>query len=171
MRTLRDFLIAESLLVEKDDGFEIPSGYAKIDARGRLSNQAKDVLGIVNLKSGSEAAKTKDGSAAIRSKMGIGSIPNEDPIKFLRLFFKQKTPINEYIAQGKEDTPPDRIILDLKGQWMSIGGKNKWKSSLKVIKFWITSVMQAYGINEPIEKVGVLQDKAQNKIMVYKRPK
>ena len=37
----------------------MPEGYAKIDARGRLSVQATKILGVVNLKKGRAVAKTK----------------------------------------------------------------------------------------------------------------
>ncbi len=173
MRTLRDFLLAETLLVEKDDGFEMPEGYAKIDARGRLSDQALDVLGVANLKKGRAAAKTKEGAAAIRKEMGPSAVANEDPIKFIKLFFKGCTSENfkSFLAIGKEDTSDDRIVIDLIGQWASIGGKNKTKSSLKVIKFWMLSIMQAYGINDPHAIVGVIQNREEDKIMIYKKPK
>ena len=139
MRTLRDFLLAESLLVEKDDGFKMPDGWAKIDARGRLSNQAVEILGVVNIKKGRDIAKTKEGAREIRSEMGPKGLPNDDPIKFVKKFFELHTNKNlkEFLALGKEDMSPDRVVIDLLGQWKSIGGKNNWKSSLKVIKFWI----------------------------------
>ena len=172
MRTLKDFLLSEALLLEEDDSFKPPAGFKKIDARGRLSDQAKDVLGVTSIKSGRDAAATKDGAEAIRKKMGPSSIPHDDPIKFLRLFFGETTPVNDYIdLPKKEQKETDQIQLELTGEWKSIGGKNNWKSSLKVVKFWITSIMRAYGIKEPIEKVGVLHNVSVNRVLVYKKSK
>lgn len=173
MRTLRDFLLAEALLVEEDDGFEMPAGYAKIDARGRLSQQASEVLGFTKLKDGRDMAKTKKGAEEIRKEMGPSAIPNEDPIKFVRLFLKnhKNDNLKDFLTIGKEDTSDDRVVVNLRGQWKSIGGKNKWKSSLKVIKFWIMSIMQAYGINDPHTVVRIVQDNANNKIMIINKKK
>jgi len=173
MRTLRDFLLAETLLVEEDKDFEMPEGFAKIDARGRLSQQAADVLGFTKLKKGRLMAKTKDGAKDIRKEMGPEAISNDDPIKFVKLFFKQLTnkKLKEFLAIGKEDMSEDRVVVDLLGQWKSIGGKNNWKSSLKVIKFWMMSIMQAYGINDPHTVVHIVQSQAEDKIMIIKKKK
>ena len=173
MRTLKDFLLAEALLVEKDDEFEMPEGYAKIDARGRLSVQATKILGVVNLKKGRAVAKTKKGAEEIRDEMGPKSLSNSDPIKICKLIFQKHTndKLKEFLKLGTEDTSSDRVVINLMGQWSSIGGKNNWKSSLKVLKFWVLSIMQAYGINDPENVVHVLQNKTEDKIMIVKKSK
>ena len=174
MRTLRDFLLAETLLVEKDDGFEMPKGYTKIDARGRLSNQAREVLGLQlgqNLSGkGKLMAKDKEGAKDIRKEMGPSALPSDNPIQFWKKFFVKCTSkkLKEFLDFNEEEG--DRVTIKLQGQWASIGGKGKTKSSMKVIKFWIFSIMEAYGITDPHEKVGVIQNLADQKIMVYKKP-
>lgn len=173
MRTLRDFLLAESLLLEEDGEFEMPEGYGKIDARGRLSAQATKILGVVNIKKGRAVAKTKNGAQEIRDEMGPKALSNSDPIKFVKLFLQKHTNNNlkEFMSMGKEKLPEDRVVVDLVGQWKSIGGKNNWKSSLKVVKFWLLSIMQAYGINDPEDVVHVLQNQNEDKIMIVKKSK
>lgn len=174
MRTLRDFLLAETLLVEKDDGFEMPKGYTKIDARGRLSNQAREVLGLQlgqNLSGkGKLMAKDKEGAKDIRKEMGPSALPSDDPIKFWKKFFAKCTSKKLMEFLGFDEEEEDRVTIELLGEWASIGGKGKTKSSMKVVKFWIFSIMEAYGITDPHDKVGVIQNLADQKIMVYKKP-
>lgn len=179
MRTLKDFLLAEVKLHEGGDdkeketksetSFEPPKGFKKIDARGRLSDQAKDLLGVVKISDGKAAAKTEEGAKAIRDKMKVASLPNEDPIKMLRKFFENKTVLSEFLTKSKEKDADDHIILQMGPSWQSIGGKSNPKSSLKVMKFWITSLMQAYGMAEPMEKAGILANAGVNQILVYKK--
>ena len=55
-------------------------------------------------------------------------------------FFKPSRSGNKF---KKEDGK--YIIIPLKGEWKNIAGKGKESSSSKIIKFWISSTIVAFG--------------------------
>ena len=163
MKTLLEYLLAEAV--------EIPGGFKKIDLRGALSDAAKEILDFSSYKKAKAAAEAQPEKII----QGLGNIPvkeKEDPLKFLEEFFSKNCPklnafVNEPSKKQKLSVKMDNsVVLSLEGQWKDVGGKGKVKSSAKVIRFWLASLMTAYGIKA---KVGYAYSEGANILLVYKK--
>lgn len=159
MRTLYDFL-----LMEAKSGKDFGDGWQDISNRGKLSNQAKEIMGVANLKSAKVAVETKEGRDKIQKK--FGQFSNNKPLEFLKEFFAKKTDMSEYLWKPTEK---DKAIqIELKGEWTSVGGKGKTDSSLKVIRFWIDSLLKVYCGKEGEDlKIGYAVNKDAAQLIVY----
>lgn len=163
MRTLYDFL-----LMEAKSGKEFGPGWQDISNRGKLSNQAKIIMGVANLKSAKLAVDSKEGRENIKEK--FGNIPgnSKKPLDFLITFFEKKTDMSEYLSKPQVKEEDKSIKIELRGDWASVGGQKNTESSLKVIRFWIDSLLRVYCGQEGEDlKIGYAVNKDAAQLIVY----
>ena len=141
MRTLREFLLTEA-------SAKVPEGFKVIDMRGKLSDQAKIILGG-KTRVAKTQAETNEGRTNIKNYFNIS--PSKNPISIIYAMLDATTNYNEYFFKpsrsGNKFKKEDGkyIIVPLKGEWKNIAGSGKASSSSKIIKFWISSTIVAYG--------------------------
>ena len=152
--------LLEYLLLEAEDSNDInahaPEGFTRVSLSGRLSKEAQDLLGYSSYKKARKVAKQEN--KKIREKLEFkGSADTSDAVKFCKTFFKSTSKLSAYITipddtntriRGLGGDTENRVFLQLKdaddGSWKDVGGKGNLKSSIRVIRFWIESTMNAY---------------------------
>ena len=175
MRTLRDFLLAEAKeeeQTEKKPKKKPSSGpphdmFKDISNVGSISNAAKEFIGG-KIKDSKAAASTEAGKKQIRDNLGAGDGPGgDDPYKILEWLMKKGTKLNDVFGD-KTQIKSKFIVLPVKGGWENLAGQGKDKSSKKLLKFWISSALVAYGVSTAWD-LGYAMNDADNLMMVYKK--
>lgn len=175
MRTLRDFLLAEAKEEEqsKKENKKKPSSgpphdmFKDISNVGSISNAAKEFIGG-KIKDSKAAASTDKGKQKIRDNLGAGDGPaTDDPYKILEWLMKKGTKLNDVFGE-RTQIKSKFIVLPVKGGWENLAGQGKDKSSKKLLKFWISSALVAYGIPKAWD-LGYAMNDADNLMMVYKK--
>ena len=173
--------LLEYLLLEAEDA-NAPSGFTRVSLSGGLSKEAKLLLGYSSYKKAKKVAQQKPS----KIKAGLefsGTADTSDPIKFCTTFFKGSSKLSAYISladdsnariRGLGGNTKERVFLKLKssseedvGTWKDVGGKGNLSSSIRVIRFWIESTMEAYLGN--VKNIKFAYDEGANLFCVYKK--
>lgn len=173
MKTLRDFLLAEAKEDEdKKKNKKSSSGpphsmFKDISNVGSITNAAKEFIGG-KIKDSKAAASTDKGKQKIRDNLGAGDGPGgDDPYKILEWLMKKGTKLNDVFGDNPK-IKSSFIVLPVKGGWENLAGQGKDKSSKKLLKFWISSALVAYGVSKAWD-LGYAMNDADNLMMVYKK--
>ena len=175
MKTLRDFLLAEAKEdkdKDKEKSKKTKSGpphnlFKDISNVGSISNAAKEFIGG-KIKDSKAAASTDEGKKKIRDNLGAGDGPGgDDPYKILQWLMQKGTKLNDVFGE-KTQTKSKFIVLPVKGGWENLAGQGKDKSSKKLLKFWISSALVAYGVSNAWD-LGYAMNDGDNMMMVYKK--
>ena len=173
MRTLQDFLLAEAKDGEKKKKKkQSKSGppvemFQDISNVGSISKQAQEFIGG-KIKASRGAAETDEGRKQIRDNLGAGDGPaTDDPTLLLKWLMSKGTKLNDVFGD-KTSVKSDYVVLKLKGGWENLAGQGKDSSSKKLLKFWISSSLVAYGIKDAWS-LGYAMNDADNMMMVYKK--
>ena len=172
MRTLRDFLLAESVLREgqednnktknkSDDAPPVPYGYSRASISGRIS---KTGLALLKNYTGDEAVKYSDVKLSdisvknIKSKFGVssGAINDLDDLCSTRGLFSStegaeimKQLFTGFKAAGTIQRGIGGYSIQLRKDWQKLADTGP--SSEKIIMFWINSLYNVY-VNRSIDK-------------------
>ena len=172
MRTLRDFLLAESVLREgqeynnktknkSDDAPPVPNGYSRSAISGRIS---KTGLALLKNYTGDEAVKYSDVKLSdisvknIKSKFGVssGAINDLDDLCSTRGLFSStegaeimKQLFTGFKAAGTIQRGIGGYSIQLRKDWQKLADTGP--SSEKIIMFWINSLYNVY-VNRSIDK-------------------
>lgn len=175
MKTLRDFLLAEAKEEDKDKKkSKKPSSgpphsmFKDISNVGSITKQAEEFLGG-KIKDSKAAAASDAGRQQIRKNLVPKGDPpgGDDPYKILEWLMGKGTKLNDVFGE-KTQIKDKFIILKLKGGWENLAGQGKDKSSKKLLKFWVSSALVAYGVSKAWD-LGYAMNDADNLMMVYKK--
>ena len=181
MKTLLEYLLLEAGTDNDDQDKHAPKGFNRVSLSGGLSDEAKKLLGFSSYKKARKVAMEKP--AKIQAGLEFtGKADTAGPIKFCKTFFKGSSKLSAYISladdssariKGLGGNTKDRVFLKLKssseedvGTWKDVGGKGKIKSSIRVIRFWVESTMNAYLGN--VKGIKFAYDEGANLFCVYK---
>ena len=174
MKTLRDFLLAEAKEEDKDKKkSKKPSSgpphsmFKDISNVGSITKQAEEFLGG-KIKDSKAAAASDAGRQQIRKNLGAGDGPEgDDPYKILEWLMKKGTKLNDVFGD-KTQIKDKFIVIPVKGGWENLAGQGKDKSSKKLLKFWVSSSLVAFGVTNAWD-LGYAMNDTDNLMMVYKK--
>ena len=153
MRTLRDFLLAEAKEDEnKDDknsessttNKQLPDGFTVVSNRGSLTKEAQEAMGAQNWNSAMDIAATKN-PKKIKDK--LGSVSGTGVYAILKSIMANNNDLDEVFKKevGKVTQIEDSCVLQFKSNdWQTLAKTSS--SSQRLVKFWISSALTAYGV-------------------------
>ena len=151
MKTLRDFLLAEAK-IDKDDkttkpANNYPEGFKVVDLRGGLTDLAKEAMGAKNFSAAMDLAATKKPEKIIEE---FGTVSGKTHYDILKGVVGNKNKFNQ-VFQPKVSKLPGYeggiILYFVSNDWTTLAGKAE--SSKRLVRFWIQSLLLAYGIDKP----------------------
>lgn len=144
MRTLRDFLLAETKKEASDNkNKQLPPGFTIISNRGSLTKEAQEAMGARNWSSAMDIAATKDPA---KIKKSLGTVSGNDPYSILKGIMKNDNDLDEVFEKsvGRIPNVGDSIVLQfISNDWTTLARTSS--SSQRLVKFWINSALQVYG--------------------------
>jgi len=154
MKTLRDFLLAEAKEDKKNKNdkttkpaIEYPEGFKVVDNRGGLTAEAKEAMGAANFTAAMDLAATKNPQKIMDE---FGSVNGTSHYEVLKSVVGNKNKFNQ-VFQNKVSKLPGVeggiILYFVSNDWVTLASKAP--SSKRLVKFWIQSLLLAYGVKSP----------------------
>ena len=152
MKTLKDFLLEEA----KNDKNEkpgvpqksYPEGFKVVSNQGGLTKEAQEAMGAANFTAAMDIAAVKNPQKIFDE---FGSVSGKKtPYDILKGIVGNKNKFNEIFEAKVSKLPdyPDSVVLYFKSNdWTSLAKTES--SSSRLIKFWIQSLLLAYGAKKP----------------------
>lgn len=160
MRTLRDFLLAEAKGEDKNktgnkgenkegetSRFDYPEGFQVVSNKGGLTKEAQEAIGAKNFSEAMDIAAVKNPKKIIDE---FGSVNGKTPYDILKGVVGNKNKFDEVFQSKVSRLPnyPDSVVLYFKdNSWTSLAKTES--SSSRLVKFWIQSLLLAYGAKTP----------------------
>jgi len=167
MRTLRDFLLAEAKEDEKQEdkgknsegettNKELPDGFVIVSNRGSLTKEAQEAMGAKNWNSAMDIAATKN-PKKIKDK--LGSVSGTGVYAVLKSIMANNNDLDEVFKKevGKVPQIEDSCVLQFKSNdWQTLAKTSS--SSQRLVKFWISSALTAYGVDKVSKKTYAINE-------------
>ena len=154
MKTLRDFLLAEAKEDNKGKNNKgeasqksYPEGFAIVSNQGGLTKEAQEAMGAANFTAAMDIAAVKNPQKIFDE---FGSVSGKTPYDVLKGIVGNKNKFNEVFQAKVSKLPeyPDSVVLYFKdNSWTTLAKTES--SSSRLVKFWIQSLLLAYGVKTP----------------------
>jgi len=143
MKSLKSFLLEEAA------SNKVPKGFTIISNMGSASKEAQEAIGAKSFGSARSKASESKGRAEIIEKLGGSGMQGNSAFEILdNIVGKQTNDLDEAFKRtvDKADLGGEEVaIVNIIPGWESHAGQGKTSSSQRLIKFWLASVLMAYG--------------------------
>ena len=124
-----------------------PEGFVIVSNQGGLTKEAQEAIGAKNFSEAMDIAAVKNPQKIFDE---FGSVSGKTPYEIMKGIVGNKNKFDDVFQAKVSKLPdiPDSVVLYFKdNSWTSLAKTES--SSSRLVKFWIQSLLLAYGANKP----------------------